>query len=85
MNDLRVLTNAELDVVRGRTFSISNGCNTGTATYATMRRTTSCCCGGNLVLEVLADIFSRFWNPKNHNASSKTNLTEATLPVSFHS
>jgi hypothetical protein len=56
MNDLRILTDAELDVVSGGTFSMSNGCNTGTATYATMRRTTSCGCGENLVLEVLADI-----------------------------
>jgi hypothetical protein len=32
MSNLRELTNAELDMVCGGTLSMSNGCNTGTAT-----------------------------------------------------
>jgi hypothetical protein len=57
MNDLRVLTDAELDIVAGGSLPVmSNGCNTGTTYYATSR-TTSCGCGENLLQELVADIF----------------------------
>jgi hypothetical protein len=53
MNDLRVLTDAELDFVGGGTGMVG-GCGTTTATFAPVSRPTSGGCG---IEELIADIF----------------------------
>jgi hypothetical protein len=54
MSDLRVLTEAELDVVAGGAFSVSNGCGTTTANLVGVRQPTSGGCG---IEELIVDIF----------------------------
>jgi hypothetical protein len=54
MSELRVLTDAELDIVCGGSLSMSHGCGT-TASFATTRPMSGGC-GENLVKEIIVDI-----------------------------